>query len=75
MENRNKIRWINKNVKAQEVLALSTWVNDNTVVRRLRMCKRFNDFDYRNTVAKWVRMLVSHENIYACKGMGATIFP
>lgn len=52
MENRNKIRWINKNVKAQEVMALSTWVNDNTVVKRLRMCKRFNDFDYRNTMAK-----------------------
>ena len=75
MENRNKIRWINKNVKAQEVMALSTWVNDNTMVKRLRMCKRFNDFDHRNTAAKWVRMLVSHENIYACKGIGATIFP
>lgn len=72
MENRNKIRLINKNVKAQEVMVLSSWVNDN---KRLRMCKRFNDFDYRNTVAKWVRMLVSHENIYARKGMGATIFP
>ena len=60
-----------ENVKAQEVMSLSTWV----IVKRLRMYKRFNDFDYRNTVAKWVRMLVSHENIYACKGMGATIFP
>ena len=60
-----------ENVKAQEVMSLSTWV----IVKRLRMYKRFHDFDYRNTVAKWVRMLVSHENIYACKGMGATIFP
>ena len=64
-----------ENVKAQEVMALSKWVNDSTVVKRLSMCKLFNDFDYRNTVAKWVRMLVSHENIYTCKGMGATIFP
>lgn len=41
-----------ENVKAQEVMSLSTWVNDNTMVKRLRMCKRFNDFDYRNSVAK-----------------------
>ena len=37
-----------ENVKAQEVMSLSTWV----IVKRLRMYKRFNDFDYRNTVAK-----------------------
>lgn len=41
-----------ENVKAQEVMALSKWVNDSTVVKRLSMCKLFNDFDYRNTVAK-----------------------